>query len=151
MYIDWQRQQRGLVPQPVAIDTLSSQTSLATDDTGLTTRALVSLAAKYVVTLRLSNNLGLYDIVSEVNAGRPPLALISYGPLLGRENQADSSGHFVIVTGYDANNLYVNDPDWWNQGTHHRDDGHNWQLPITQFNLAMAQSPVAHQGLLFIS
>jgi hypothetical protein len=151
MYIDWQRQQNGSQPQPVSIDMLASQTALANSDTGLTTSALVTLATRYNVKLTLTDNLGLADIVSELNAGRPPLALIGYGPLLGRENQGDSSGHFVIITGYDANNLYLNDPDWWNQGTHHREDGHNWQVPITQFNLAMAQSPVPHQGLMFVS
>ena len=151
MYIDWQRQQKRLTPQQVSIDTLSSQTALAQNDTGLTTRALIGLAAKYGVTLQLTTNLSLATIVSEISAGRPPLALISYAPLLGRENQRDTFGHFVIVTGYDSNNVYVNDPDWWNQTGYIREQGNNWQVPISQFNLALAQAPAAHQGLLFIS
>ncbi len=149
MYIDWNRQRLGQPPQPVSIDQLSSETTLAQNDTGLRLDQLVPLAAAHGITLKLTTNATLDAMMSELNAGRPPLALISYGPLLGRENQADSSGHFVILTGYDANHVYVNDPDWYNLGSVKREQGHNWQIPTMQFKQAMAQSPGPNQGLLY--
>lgn len=148
MYIDFVRQVRGLPAQPISIDQLASETTLAQDDSGLRTDQLIPLAARYGVALRLSNTLTLPVIFSELSAGRPPLVLIAYGPLTGRENQSDLGGHFLIVTGYDTNYVYVNDPDWWNNGSIHREQGHNWQLPMTQFKQAIAQAAVPNQGLL---
>ena len=146
MLIDWQRKVKGLPPQPISINQLASETSLATRDTGLPTSALVPLAAKHGVTLRLSNNATVQNQLAEVAAGRPVLAMIAYGPLTGRENKADTGLHFVIVTGYDANNVYVNDPDWWNAGRVRMEDGHNWKVPITQYGLAVQESSVPNQG-----
>ncbi len=146
MYIDWLRQKRGQPAQPVSIDQLASETTLAQSDQGLYLHDLVPIAANHGVTLTLNLTLTFSAVLAELNAGRPPLVLIAYGPLIGRENQADASGHFVIVTGYDADHVYVNDPDWWNQGSVHREQGHNWQIPITQFKQAMAQSPGPNQG-----
>ncbi len=150
MYIDYVRKVKGQPAQPVSIDTLSAQTTLATNDNGLYTRDLPPLAAKYGVTLQLSNTITIDTIISEINAKRPPLLLIAYGPLTGRENQGDRGGHFLIVTGYDTNNFYVNDPDWWNNGTISRDQGKNWQIPITQMKQAIAQSEAPNQGLLLV-
>jgi hypothetical protein len=151
MYIDWSRQIKNLPAQQVTIDQLSSETSLATNDNGLRTDQLVPLAAKHGITLKLTNNATLQNVLAEVKANRPPLMLISYGPLVGRQNQADSGGHFVIVTGYDANYIYLNDPDWWNQGGTTAEQGHNWKVPMTQFANAIKQAPVPNQGCFYIS
>ena len=151
MLIDWQRQQHGQPIQPVSIDDLSAETSLAQSDVGLDTTDVIALAAKHGVTLSLTGSLSIALITAEIDVGRPPFALISYVPLLGRENQGDKFGHFVLITGYDLNNIYLNDPDWWTQGSTNRDQGHNWQVPIAQFTLAMSQSPAPYQGGLFIS
>ncbi len=150
MYIDFVRIKRGQPPANIPIDTLSAASSLAQNDNGLLTKELPPLASPYGVTLTLSNSLDLGTIIDEVRAGRPPLALVAYGPLLGRENQADSSGHFVIITGFDANNIYLNDPDWWNQNSYRREMGHNWQVPIIQFKQAISQSPSPNQGLKLV-
>jgi hypothetical protein len=146
MYIDWVRKVKGLPPQPITVNQLASETALAQRDTGLSTQQLVPLAAKYGVKLALSNSATLSNVLAEVAAGRPPLLLISYAPLAGRQNQADTSGHFLIVTGYDAANIYVNDPDWWDSGTFKAEMGHNWKVPIKQLDLAIRQSPSPFQG-----
>jgi len=148
MYIDFQAQQAGQPLPNIPIDTLASETTLATNDDGLTTTALIPLAARHGVTLKLVE-LGLDYIQSEIDAGRPCLALISYKPLLGRENISDTSGHFVVIVGIDDQFVYVNDPDWWNQGTNTREDGHNWQISNAQFLDAMRLSPVPWQGLVY--
>jgi hypothetical protein len=151
MYIDWMRKVKGLPPQQITIDQLASETALARNDIGLPTAALIPLATKYGVNLKLTNNATLTNIMTEVAAKRPPLVLVSYAPLTGRQNQADRGGHFVIVTGYDADNVYLNDPDWWNQGSTRAEQGHNWKVPIKQFTAALRQAEIPHQGLFVVS
>lgn len=131
----------------VPIDTLAAQTTLAQNDTGLSTAAVIALAGRHGLTLTETGSLTIDLIKSEIDGGRPPFALISYAPLTGRENQADHGGHFVLITGYDAANVYVNDPDWW---ANKRDQGHNWAVPSEQFAQALAQSPAPHQGGLYV-
>ncbi|MEP7284388.1 MAG: peptidase C39 family protein [Chloroflexota bacterium] len=146
MLFDWQRKIKGLPAQMITVDQFAAETSLSRVDDGLATIELVQLAAKHSVSLRLSNSATLPNILSEVSAGRPVLMLISYAPLTGRQNQADRSGHFVIVNGYDANFVYINDPDWWNTGKITSEQGHNWQVPISQFSAAIKQAPAPYQG-----
>lgn len=147
MYIDYVRQRRGQPPQPISINDLAAQTSLAQVDNGLTTSELVTLAARYNITLTQNSSLDINAIIEEVRNDRPPLMLIKYGALLERENQADQSGHFVIVVGYDPNYLYLNDPDWWNQPPYTREMGHNWRVPISQFRNAIQQASPPTHGL----
>ncbi len=151
MLIDWQRQQKGLSASSIAIDTLSAETSLAQVDTGLSTTAIINLASRNNVSLKLTDNLTLPVITAEIDAGRPCVALIVYADLPGRENQASTGSTFVIVTGYDSSNVYLNDPDWWNSGTYSREEGHNWKVPIAQFEVALQQASVPYQGALIIS
>jgi uncharacterized protein YvpB len=147
MLLDWQAAKDGQAAPNIPIDTLSSETSLAHNDIGLPTAALIPLAGLYGLKLQLAT-LTLDSIDAELAAGRPVVALIAYGTLLQRENQADHFGHFVVVVGSDTQNVYLNDPDWWNQGAHKREDGHNWAVPREQFVQAMEQSPVRGQGLI---
>jgi len=150
MYVDFVRQRRGQPALNVPINDISAKSTLTNKDDGLLTRELIPLAAAYNVTLTLTSTLDVSAIIDEVRANRPPLCLVSYGPLLGRQNQADRSGHFVIVTGFDSDNVYVNDPDWWNQGGYNRLMGKNWKIPMTQFRNAIALSPVPKQGLKLV-
>jgi hypothetical protein len=147
MLIEYVRARRGQPPSGVSIDTLSAQTSLKDVDNGLFTRELIPLAAKYNVTLNLSNALDLNAIIEEVRNDRPVLMLVHYGSLLGRQSQNVTAGHFLLVVGYDSNNIYVNDPDWWNQAPYKRENGKNWKIPITQFRNAINLSPAPKQGL----
>jgi hypothetical protein len=146
MLLDWQHKVKGLPPVQITIDQLSSETPLASHDTGLTSQQLVRLAAAHGLTLQLHNDATLPNILAEVAAGRPVLSLIAYAPLLDRENKADTGGHFLVVTGYDGSSVYVNDPDWWNDGKYTAAQGNNWRVPLTQFTLAVSSSPVPNQS-----
>jgi len=148
MLLDWVKQVKGLSTPYVSTDTLSSKTALVSSAPGLTPEQLVTLAAAYNLNLQRSDQLTLGKITSELLAGRPVLMLIAYGPLTGRENQADTGGHFVIVVGFDANNVYLNDPEWWNNGSQKMSDGHNWKVPMTQFYQAIMQAESPHTGCL---
>jgi len=150
MLLDWQAQVKGLTTPRIATDQLSSETSLASSDSGLRTAQLVTLALAHGLKLNLVTTANIQNIVDEINAGRPVLCLISYGPLTGRENQFDSGGHFLLAVGYDGNNIYVNDPDWYNHGAITMEQGHNWKVPITQFAQALRQSEVPYQGCFVV-
>ena len=150
MLVDWYHTLKGLPAVNMTIDQYAGETTLSKSDTGLRSDQLIPLAAAHGLPLKLTNNANLQAIMAEITAGRPTIALISYGPLISRENKADSGGHFVIVTGYDSNNVYVNDPDWWNNGGIQASAGHNWQIPMTQFTNALRLSPVPNQGCFIV-
>lgn len=57
-----------------------------------------------------------------LDKGQTPIALIHYEFLSSRQDNGFKGPHFVVVTGYDENGYYVNDPDFWGS---FRDDGHN--------------------------
>ncbi len=77
-------------------------------------------------------------IVSSINQNRPLIALVNYQawvkPGSGVETQSKfEKTHFVVVTGYDGNDILINDPLWWGI---HRAKGKNKRMTYAQFAAA---------------
>lgn len=118
-------------------DDLSAETTLVNRDNGLYTQDLVKLLARH-------NLPAVYDarptpsaIKADLDKGLPSIALIWYGKLLGRQNQPDTGGHFVLIVGYSDDSYWLNDPDWY---AGQRDVGHQWQVPATQLEAALREA-----------
>jgi hypothetical protein len=87
-------------------------------------------------------------IREELCEGRPVVTLLRYGELLGNQDDFDGS-HFLTVVGCTADDVIVNDPDWWGD---RRDDGFMRHVPIPEFERAIgtalnATGNKAHQSL----
>ena len=129
----------------ISTDQLASETSLAQRDTGLPTADLVNLATRHGLKLILRNDATWNQVKAQLDAGLPVIALIVYGPLLQRWDQHDVTGlHFVLVVGYSAKSVWLSDPDWLDSS------GHNWRVPLDQWNKAVAQCQPPYQAA-FIS
>jgi hypothetical protein len=75
-----------------------------------------------------------------IDGGRPALALIDYGPIVKAKYHESviQGGHFVLVVGYDDDDVFVHDPYWNGTGGQYRqwkinvfDD--SWYTPGTQY------------------
>lgn len=123
----------------LTIDQLSAQTALASSDVGLMPEQLVSLMRKHGLQARVVTNTTNAMLMTEIDAGRPVIALIAYRYILGREDQADrvpgDDGHFIVVTGYDDTHFVANDSDYWGARVA---EGHNTLIPIDQLDRALA-------------
>jgi len=80
--------------------------------------------------IRFSTRQNLNNLRSFIDQGRPFIALVTYGDLPNRQDTY-RGGHAVVVTGYDAKNIYVNDPNFWGA---RRAEGRNKAYPIEAFN-----------------
>lgn len=148
MLMQYQDRKINVTSPSITVDQLSAETSLAQSDIGLTSVELVTLARKHGLTLRVGSGIDESFIVGQINAGNPVLCLISYAEILGRQNQGDRLGHFVVVTGYDDFNVYYHDPDFWDAGTFRAIMGKNFACPWSQFNRALAKAPAANQACI---
>jgi len=142
MLIEW----AGLPALPT--DALSAETSLAQHDDGLACWSLAALARRHGVNMQTASALTLDAVKAELDAGKPLIALISYSYIKERQNQADGAGHFVVVRGYDAEHVYINDPDFW---TAQRNRGENFAVPAAEFENAIKYSPSRYTGVVIRS
>ena len=133
MYFDW-------IGQHYSINFLSSQTGLASNDSGLTCYQLSNMI----------NHMGgksavkMYNIQTlrdQLDKGLPTIVLITYGYIPGRQSSY-TGGHFVVVVGYDDNYFYVNDPDYYGI---RRNEGKSFKVPSASLRYAIERSPVPNQ------
>lgn len=72
-------------------------------------------------------------IREELKATRPVISLLRYGMISHNQDTFDGS-HFWTCVGYDDENVYVNDPDWWGE---YRDKGMMRRIPLNEFKKAI--------------
>lgn len=75
-------------------------------------------------------------ILRELKACRPVISLLRYGLISGNQDDFDGS-HFWTCIGYDEENVYVNDPDYWGD---YRDHGAKRRIPLTEFKKAIGSA-----------
>jgi len=96
---------------------------------------LIHAANVYGPKLKTQRPLTVEMLESEIDSGRPAIALVNYGALSAYGNQDDYRGaHWLLVVGYDDEHIYVNDSNFWGD---RRDEGRQRKIPRPAFDQAM--------------
>lgn len=122
------------------IDRMSELTSLMVKDNGLTLQQLDSLAKYYgLSTFVIDATIQRIKIL--IDSQTPLVVLIDYEYIPNRWDKKYTGQHFVVVTGYDDNYIYYNDPDYPNE------TGKNVKTPITNFDNALRKANPNYRGI----
>jgi len=114
----------------ISIDSITRRTSLGATNAG----QLMAVAAYHGLKLERYNNMTLADLERCLNADKPLIALIKYVELGDSRQDLNYSGlHWLVVVGYDADSVFVNDPDHWDE---RRDEGRRKPIPRAVFDAA---------------
>lgn len=124
---------------PKTVDQLAGETALAQTDAPLTTAQIVRLAGNNGIALRLTNDLTLDKVLSELAAGRPPMLWVNAAVL---DASAGAGDAFVLVVGYSAEGYYVHLP-WSEPGAY-------VLIAAEKLDAAMQQASPANQGALYV-
>lgn len=120
--------------QTVTVDQVSQATGLPAGFlfTSWQTLNTAARAFGYSVVSSLGNTFD--DIRSEIDAGRPVMALINYAklPAISKYDPAYARGHFLLIIGYDDQGVVYHDPYW------HGTDGASRRLSWGEFDAAWA-------------
>jgi hypothetical protein len=136
MMIGWHRLRNGQPdPATLTIDELSRAMGLRGGQFSFPIQ-LVQVGRRYHLPLIETLNATLPRIQQEIDAGRPVISLIHYGSISKRQNQEFTRGHFVVVIGYTASEVILNDPDWWGV---RRNEGASLRVPRAEFEQAIGR------------
>ena len=103
MLLEW----RGV---KVSIDDITRETSMGPTNAG----QLIAAAAKHGLRITRLSDVTLADVERDIESGKPLVALVNYADFGDRRQDTKYTGlHWVIVVGYDRQNVYLNDPDYW--------------------------------------
>ena len=95
----------------------------------LSRQDMINAAAGFNLNLRRYNVGSQNFLKNSIDKNKPLIALIHYAawskPNSGVDTQSNfASAHFVVVTGYDGNDVFIHDPLWWgmrrSEGSHKR-------------------------------
>lgn len=120
--------------EKVSVDQISRDIKIAPRGKGSFAgfNQLMFAASKYGLKLVYQRPTSLDKLRAELDAGRPSIALIHYGSI-SRRQSTFNGGHFVIVSGYDDDLIFLHDPDWWGD---RRDEGIYLPVPADEFETA---------------
>jgi uncharacterized protein YvpB len=90
-------------------------------------------------------------IRAEIKAGRPVISLLRYGKISNNQDDFEGS-HFWTCIGYDDENVYVNDPNFWGA---YRERGAMRRVPLIEFKKAIGPALLptgnkAYQSLFLV-
>jgi predicted double-glycine peptidase len=96
---------------------------------------LIRAARQFHLDLSRFGNGDQAFLQARIDESKPFIALVNYQawskPNSGVSTQSSfAKTHFVVVTGYDGNDVMLNDPLWWGA---RRQEGKNKQMTYTQF------------------
>jgi hypothetical protein len=99
---------------------------------------LIKAADKYQVSLRRFKNGDQDYLKRKIDQNRPVIALVNYKAWSKAGSGVDTQSkfaktHFVVVTGYDGNDILINDPLWWGS---RRQEGKDKRMTYAQFAAA---------------
>lgn len=121
----------------VSTNSLFQSTGVAPNEY-LSRSNLITAAQPHGITLQRFNGWGFNNIIQSIDTGHPLIALVNYGawsdPNSGVPTQSSFKGpHFVVVLGYDNNNVIIHDPLYWGS---RRNEGDKKIMSFPQLNLA---------------
>ncbi len=84
-------------------------------DSGLMQSQVVNVAKAFGLDMAWQAGYTLDDLKKFIDNGQPPIALIKYANIPDRVDRNSTSGHYVVVVGYDdaTNRVFINDPDYF--------------------------------------
>ncbi len=96
---------------------------------------LLLAAGKFHVTLKKFDHGDHAFLNQAVDDGKPFIALVNYHAWSKNNSGVPTQSsfdktHFVVVTGYDGNKVFLNDPLWWGS---RREEGHHKEMTYNQF------------------
>lgn len=126
---------QGYTDKKPTVDQFHQATGV-TVDVYLSAYQIINALAYYEVPAnwKISN---LLTLLVDLNSGRPVICLISYGVLVDAkvtQNITFRGFHFIVAVGYDAENIYINDPLWKDAG------GKEVAVPQGVFNRSWQQA-----------
>jgi len=98
----------------VAVDDVSRATGRPPGFRFLRVGDLIRAARQWGMELYWRRGLGMDDLIEELEAGRPAIALIHY-PSLPQNHRYDPRypyGHFILIAGCDRDSIIYHDPYW---------------------------------------
>lgn len=105
---------RGVAMTPNGVYAHFAQTKGRDDYTNFNELILAARDMGVKLNYRKYNDVGeeaaFRNLRANLDAGSPVLALVKYLPWKSALGNEFSGGHFVVVTGYDADHIYVHDP-----------------------------------------
>lgn len=138
MLLEW----RGLT---ITIDELARETSLGSTNAG----QLIAAAERHNLNLARRAPMSLPDIENQIRLNQPMITLIRYLDFgMTRQDLTYAGLHWVVVIGFDADSIYVNDPDYWGA---RRLEGQGRAIPRAMFDHAWGNTmpdAIAFQALV---
>jgi len=97
----------------LSVDDVSRATGRPRGYTSLSFQELISAAAHYSIALE-HVSYTLENICADIDAGKPVIVLVNYKslPTYNRYSGDYNGGHYIVVTGYDAECMLYHDPYW---------------------------------------
>jgi hypothetical protein len=105
--------------QPVTTDAVFRRTG-APAEGYISVAQIMRAAESYQAALEFRKDCTLGQLRGWIDAARPPIALVHYGAFSEANNGAATQSsfrgpHFVLVVGYDDQNIIVHDPLWYGE------------------------------------
>ena len=131
------------------VNALSLETpSLRNNDKGTSPEDIADLLTQNGLTADVRIGITLATIESEIDAKRPVILLIQYGPISEREDKNDVLGnHWILAVDYDADFIYVNDPDMSNSWLGGREKGLRLPIPKAELTTALQHAVYPFTGV----
>jgi len=93
----------------VRIDDITRETSMGPTNAG----QLISAAGKHGLKITRVSDMTLADLELDIREKKPLIALVKYSDFGDQRQDMKYAGlHWVVVVGYDRQNIYIHDPDY---------------------------------------
>lgn len=133
MILAWNEVRNGRPDLDITVDDVTSTVGIGPKQFS-SFGMLIPAARHFGLEMYHSNQATIPRIKREIDAGRPTLQLVHYGSFSQRMHKRFTSGHFLVVTGYNDTHIIVNDPYW---KPPRREEGHHWAIPIHEFETSI--------------
>jgi len=133
MLLDWNGRDRN-----VPIDRLAREAGMGASKNATNANDLRAIAERHGLVIDRAVGLLLVDLEYQIRCGMPFIALVNYADFgLNRQDTNYNSTHWVVVVGFDAQSVYINDADYWSG---RRLEGKDHPIPRDVFDYAWSNT-----------